>query len=77
MKFKNKSMKLKTIVLHEVTQAQKDKSCIFSLIDGGFLSIFRNVFFLWNTHRGQDFSKRPLQRGLFKVFCGQGKRMHW
>ena len=67
-------MKLETIILCEVTQDQKDKSCIFSLTDVRYLCIFRNVFILWNTHGGQDFSKRPLQVDFFQNILWAGEK---
>lgn len=52
MKSSSKSMGLETIIIRDITQTQKDKHCLFTLICKCQFLNFRYMCLIQNNHRG-------------------------
>ena len=50
--FADKWIKLENIMSNEVTQTQKDKSHMFSLICSSYFQIFRCEYTTWSYYKG-------------------------
>lgn len=62
MNIASKMIELKKIILSEVSQTQKHKCHMFSLMGGTWLQIFRCEYRSWNKNRNQENKKGPLLR---------------
>lgn len=83
----SKWMELESIELSKVTQAQKDKSCMFSISCKSWLWIFRCEYTIWSNHRNKEIKKWPwwgmreeriVERGDLRThIVWRGKQEKW